>query len=266
VELKSVFSSFINALLFPEHNCLLCEKSIGNARPILSRIHLFSQLKDVCSTCKEQIEVPESPFCYHCHKPLNEAQNRKVAEDDADPLLCSDCKDHWHQDSRMRLNRSAVLYNEIMREYIAFYKYRGKESLAIPFAQLLKVTYAQYFKEEAIDLITFVPLHPSRLQERSFNQAEQLAKRLSYYIGIPAIETLERVKETHKQSKSGKWERLNEMQGAFQIIDRVKEQIQVKTILIIDDIYTTGATLNECAQELMDSGAKKVCSLTLARA
>ncbi|WP_339060502.1 ComF family protein [Tepidibacillus marianensis] len=164
------------------------------------------------------------------------------------------------------MNRSAVLYNEMMKEYLALYKYRGKESLAIPFGQLIKVTYDQYFKETPLDLITYVPLHPSRLQERSFNQAEQLATQLSYYTGIPTIGTLKRIKETHKQSKSGKWERLSEMKDAFQVDEKTKEYIQGKSILIIDDIYTTGATLNECAQELIDSGAGKVFRLTLARA
>ncbi|TCS83325.1 ComF family protein [Tepidibacillus fermentans] len=261
MELKVLLRSFFHDLLFPEQKCLLCEKPIvGYAKDVS---HHLSQMKYVCMTCKEQIEIPTSPYCQHCHKPLDHTTSTKINQS-SDPLLCLDCQ--YQPNHAIVMNRSAVLYNTFLKEAIALYKYRGKESLSIVFSRLLKIAYDRYYQDLSIDYITFVPLHPNRLQERSFNQAEQLSLRLSRMVGIPIIDSIERVKETHKQSKSGKWERINEMKDAFQVKREVIEQIEGKTLLIVDDIYTTGATINECAKELTHSGASMVYSLTLSRA
>ena len=261
--------SFVNDLLFPEQLCLLCEKPTSNRGDDQIIISKKTQLrmKNICISCQDQLELPTSPHCFHCHKPIRINTSQSKVDDSQShsiDFLCSDCKQNSHQ--TIEQNRSATIYNERMKEYLALYKYRGKESLAIPFSRLLKVTYDHHYQNIPIDLITYVPLHSSRLQERSFNQAEQLATRVSSLVGKPVIDTLERTKETHKQSKSGKWERLEEMQGAFQVKTEAIQQINGKTILIIDDIYTTGATLNECAKELVRHGTKQVYSLTLARA
>ncbi|MFV9510512.1 ComF family protein [Tepidibacillus sp. LV47] len=261
MELKVLLRSFFHDLLFPEQKCLLCEKPI--ARHTTDVSHHLSQMKDICMTCKEQMEIPPFPYCHHCHKPLDHVASTKINQS-SDPYLCLDCQ--YQSNHTIVMNRSAVLYNEFMKDSIALYKYRGKESLSIVFSRLLKLAYDQYYQNVSIDVITYVPLHPNRLQERSFNQAEQLAMGLSRMIGIPVVNSLERVKETHKQSKSGKWERFSEIENAFQVKEQIIGQIQGKTILMIDDIYTTGATLNECAKVLAHSGASKVYTLTLARA
>jgi competence protein ComFC len=110
-----------------------------------------------------------------------------------------------------------------------------------------------------------VPLHIRRLRERGFNQALLLVKELSKRAGIPYQErVLRKIKDTPVQSTLKKRERSKNLKGAFQVQDQ--ESIKGKAVVLVDDVYTTGATVNECSRALLAAGAKQVAVLTVARA
>jgi ComF family protein len=110
-----------------------------------------------------------------------------------------------------------------------------------------------------------VPLHIRRLRERGFNQALLLVRELSKRMGIPYQErALKKIKDTPVQIALKKRERRKNLRGAFQVKDR--EAIRGKAIVLVDDVYTTGATINECSRTLLKAGAKQVAVLTVARA
>jgi ComF family protein len=110
-----------------------------------------------------------------------------------------------------------------------------------------------------------VPLHIRRLRERGYNQALLLVRELSKRMGIPYEErTLAKINDTPVQIALKKRERRKNLKGAFQI--KGKETIKGKSIVLVDDVYTTGATVNECSRTLLAAGAKQVTVLTVARA
>lgn len=112
-----------------------------------------------------------------------------------------------------------------------------------------------------IDAIVPVPLHPRRYAERGFNQALPIAEAVSIYADVPVSYALKRTKYTTKQARLSKKDRQQNVQGAFD----VKEDVEGKRVLLVDDVYTTGATMTECALVLQDAGARQVFGFTLAR-
>lgn len=221
-------------LLFPvPEACAFCERR--------------AQQKGICRLCMEEMIWIQNKICDRCGRTLEHAS------------LCEDCLQR--QDTYFTCNRSAVHYNEKMKEIISLYKYRGKESLASFLAGLLEDAYRCHYQDIHFDAITYVPLHEKRLQERGFNQAGQLALRLSLHTKIPTASLLCRTRFTEKQSKKHRTDRLQTMRDAFEFVP-YEEKLQ--RVLLIDDVYTTGTTINECARILARHGII-VYSLTVAR-
>jgi len=150
-------------------------------------------------------------------------------------------------------------------EAIHFLKYEKKTALAKPLSLLARKAFFQSWGAESIDLLVPVPLHVRRLRERGFNQAYLLARRWTRQEGI-ALDglNLHRHRRTQPQTTLSRADRQKNIRGAFAL--RHPERIQRQKILLVDDVYTTGATVNECARVLMDGGAEFVDVLTLARA
>jgi ComF family protein len=171
------------------------------------------------------------------------------------------------------MNRSAVCYSAEMKAWLARYKYRGDERLLQLFAAMLMYAYHKLLEAEEIhydrfDYITFVPLSDQRLLERGFNQAELLAREIGMRVNTPVIALLNRVVHTDKQSFKRRSERLQDLGGAFMINPIPLNELQtVKPlrILLIDDVYTTGSTLNQCASVIREHTSAQVCGLTWAR-
>jgi ComF family protein len=114
------------------------------------------------------------------------------------------------------------------------------------------------------DLIVPVPLHPARLRERGFNQAELLAKTLTQKIGVPVFAALERIRYTTTQTAFDRIDRTENLHNAFRL--RKKVTVRELQVLLVDDILTTGSTLSECARVLREAGARSVYAVTAARA
>jgi ComF family protein len=124
--------------------------------------------------------------------------------------------------------------------------------------------YHRFYPADAFQSILPVPLHPQRLREREFNQCVLLARPLAVRLGIPLdLDAVERVRHTLPQSSSTEADRRKNLRGAFRV--RRPERVKGRSILVLDDVYTTGATLEELAQSLLSDGARRVSGLTLAR-
>lgn len=252
-----MIKSYISDIFFPTKRCSFCGQNVNSSHftnPNNYFLQRLNKMNSICISCKEQLLFPLMPFCSYCHKPLKDKTND----------ICNDCKNLPHRS--FIFNRSAILYNDFAKDLIALYKYRAKQSLAKEFSYLLAIAYDYYFKEIKIDYITYVPVHNNRLQERGFNQAELLCVEFKKLIGVPLIDCLERIKDTDKQSKQGKKERFRQIEDSFMVKENIGTQIEHKNILLIDDIYTTGATIIECANVLKLAKANYVYSITLSRA
>jgi ComF family protein len=157
------------------------------------------------------------------------------------------------------------LYEGTLRQGIHILKFEKKISIHKPLGDLL----VNYLKTEQndlirqIDFIIPVPLHRKRLRERGFNQAYLLALYIGRHFNIPLNLELKRVRFTTPQMNLRKEERLRNIRGAFEIKNH--SSIAGKCLLLVDDIFTTGATVDECSKVLIKAGAKRVFVLTLAR-
>lgn len=159
---------------------------------------------------------------------------------------------------------SAFPYTGIFREAFSKYKFNGEISYADVFSGLLIQNAKQLIDKNDFDVLIPVPLSRERLKERGFNQAALMAKPLAETLKIPYSENmLFRTKNTKKQSLLSSAERYENVRNAFTANPR---KAAGKSILIFDDIYTLGMTMNECAATLLKAGARSVCGISLFRA
>jgi ComF family protein len=156
---------------------------------------------------------------------------------------------------------AAGWYEGVLAEAIHLFKYRGKTLLARPLGAFLVDAMKRLPK---VDCLVPVPLHPSRLREREFNQSLLLCDSLKAESGLPVIhDGLERVRETPPQIGLAHAARRGNVRRAF--VSKGPERIEGRRIVLIDDVFTTGATVNDCARALKRAGAETVCVLTVAR-
>jgi len=228
-------------------DCKICEKPIRESKGY-----------SVCENCFKTIELIEQPYCIKCGKPLIPTdffkQNREV--------LCLDCKRKKYS---FEFSRSTGIYDKVLKKCIHLFKYYGEKKFAKPLGKLM-VDYLLKNNEfeNKFDLIIPVPLHKNDLKKRGFNQSVLLSKVIGDYFSIPVGESvLIKKKITPFQVNLSKKEREKNILKAFSV--EKPEEINGKNILILDDVFTTGATVEECAKELIKSRAKNIFVLTLAR-
>ncbi|WP_093227262.1 ComF family protein [Thermoflavimicrobium dichotomicum] len=219
------------------------------------RSFAFSSVwKQMCLSCQEQFFPINGPVCQVCGRPMTEE----------DLSVCIDCRQL--DSSTWVTNRSVVLYKGQAKKVIQWFKYQGLERLAIPLGLWMAESCYHYYRRVPLSLITFVPLHPNRLHERGFNQAELLAQVISQRLGLPVKEILVRERETFSQSHRSRKERLQALQHVFKVSNRIDPGwLRQQHILIVDDVYTTGSTLRECARPLRQANVRQIFSVTFAR-
>ncbi len=148
---------------------------------------------------------------------------------------------------------------------IHFFKFNKKKKLF----KLLSETLLDKIDKNifnGIDLIVPAPLSKKSLAEREYNQTELLARHISFKLKIPANNIVVKTRETERQSSLEREKRLGNLKGAFSIKDGFISAVEGKNIVIVDDVYTTGSTINEIAKVLIKAGAKEVRAITIARA
>ncbi len=195
-----------------------------------------------------------SPRCSRCGIPF-------ASPSDTDHL-CSECLTEERYFSRAR---SVCRYEGLIVEAISRFKYGGAIRLAPALGMLLAAYQDSQFPFSGLDLILPVPLHPRRLRERGFNQSLLLARQVSRRHSIPLNFTvLRRIRPTPPQTRLSGPDRQRNVRGAFEVVK--PSVLAGKKVLLIDDVFTTGATARECARVLLGGGAREITVLTLARA
>ena len=208
----------------------------------------------VCEACWTRLVPIPSPCCPHCGGPFASP----VALQHSPTHECRACRT---KPPAFTQTWSLFPYQSPLKEAILLFKYRGKRSLTKHFIQAMIPALPTL---PIIDALMPVPLHPQRLREREYNQSLLLAHGLSQHLQVPLLlSCLLRVRPTEPQTSLSKKERLTNLRRAFAVDD--VSRITGQRILLIDDVFTTGTTLHECAKTLRKAGSGPVYGLTLAR-
>jgi len=204
----------------------------------------------LCDSCYAGLPRWDGLICQCCGEPLPDGGAR-----------CFVCR---RRRRAFRVCRSAGLFEGALRDLLLQLKYGGKDYLAGTLGRLLVDELARHRELFMADGVVPVPLHFWRRWRRGYNQAALLAHALSKKTGLPVIEgAVERRRPTRSQTNLKRERRVINVWGAFQVRD--KTRVKGKSLLLVDDVCTTGATLEACARALRHAGAKSVSALTVAR-
>jgi ComF family protein len=227
--------------LYPEC-CQFCQKARATAAEGF-----------VCAACRAQVKHVERPYCHRCGLPHDGALTTE--------FQCSNCRD---VDLHFSTARAAAVYDGLVREVIHRYKYQRALWFEPFLAGLLVRAAAPALQANRPSCVVPVPLHPVKEREREFNQAARLADRLARALQVPLnTHLLRRVSFTMTQTALTRVQRAANMHAAFAL--QPGARVKGLTIVLVDDVLTTGATTNACARVLRAAGAAEVCVWTAAR-
>lgn len=240
----SIARAILDFILPP--SCLICRASTKQAL-----------LPWSCESCWQEVQYVTYPLCIQCGQPL-------AAPPEGIASATHRCGTCILTPPSYTLARAVGVYHGVLRDLIHAMKYRAIYGLAQPLGDLLTQRFMTYWEAAPPDLLVPVPLHRSKLRSREFDQALALARQLSQGIGIPVrADLLIRKRATLSQVGLSALERRRNIRDAFEV--RQRPGCTGKTVLLIDDVYTTGATAQECAARLRQAGAARVNVYTLAR-
>lgn len=207
----------------------------------------------LCASCAAALQPPGPWVCKRCGAVLKSGGGH-----------CYACRGSKERAYKCRVIRSAFIFNASSRALVHALKYAQADYLAAYMASLMTGQYPKYAELAEAEKIIAVPLFPARKRKRGYNQSELLARYFASAVGLEVEkDVLARVRDTVSQTRLGRQGRLENMTGAFAC--RNPSLVKGKTVLLIDDVATTGATLEGCAAALKAAGAKKVLAYTFAR-
>ena len=228
------FKEWILQLLFPKR-CPVCDEIV----------HPYKA--GICSACKRKLKLLTPPWCLQCGKKLYDEEE-----------LCQDCRRKNHNFVR---GRALYEYGSVAPSIYRL-KYGKRQEYADFFGEEIAYFLGDFIREIDPDALIPIPLHRKRRAKRGYNQSELLAKAVGRALGIPVYDKLLcRVKNTAPLKRQNPQERQNNLKKAFIIR---QNDVKLDTIIIIDDIYTTGSTVDEAADILRQHGVKSVYVITLA--
>ena len=199
----------------------------------------------MCERCEPLFARVELPICEKCGKNL-------ITQDEN----CASC---FGKNFYFESNVSTFMYDDLMKDLLHDMKFRNKKRIATG----LGLLWAKHIECPDEDfLLTWLPMHPKKQKERGFNQAEVMAKQIAKGLGVPCRNIIRRVVDTPAQAGLHPKLRHENVKGAFEVNSGYS--VHGTNIVIIDDIFTTGASINECARVLIEGGAKKIHARTLA--
>ncbi len=228
------FKEFLDKYFFNyKWRCLSCGKEIFKEE-------LF------CEDCYKSLPFNDKHICEHCGRQTKNPEN-----------YCLTCKNKL---TEIDIGRSCFVYDKPISELIQDLKYNNKRYLKDVFSKYLSITYFKY--RLSADLIVCVPMDKKSIKKRGYNHTKLLAESLSKIINVKFCDLIIKKKETLKQVGLNREQRLKNLKSAFRIKD--KNCVKNKTVLIVDDVTTTGATGEAIASTLKKAGATKVILLTIA--
>ena len=226
--------NFFLDLLFPR-KCIVCDEIF----------EFKNRDRYLCDDCRDLFEIIKSRRCKKCSRPIDSGN------------LCSICNSEI---SFFDLNYSFFEYGGIVPEVIYKFKFRNHPAVGTGLGKIMAENLDLNLINNNFDFIIPVPIHKLRMKKRGFNQAEILAHEISKKISLPTrTDILKRVKNTKAQWRLNAHERENNLKNAF-----VAKKIKDKNVILVDDIFTTGSTINKCSEVLKSAGANYVLSLTFA--
>jgi ComF family protein len=207
-----------------------------------------------CPACWQDLNLIREPYCPVCGIPF--------PVETPGLHICGDCLVDSYRFDRAR---AMGLYRGLLRDVLHRFKYGGQTFLVRPLAKLLTGPGKELSRLHKIELIVPVPLHSKRLLQRGFNQAALLARRLGSVLRISVdYSSLKRTRWTEPQTGLSRNQRAKNVKGAFKLTD--PEKVRGKSVLLLDDVLTTGETVNQCVHVLKKDGeAGEVVVLTVAR-
>lgn len=202
----------------------------------------------ICAPCRARIRTVRDAYCVKCGKPLQEGQT----------VYCHDCKERAHSFTRGR----SVFFYEDVRESIYRFKYEGRQAYASFYADETVRALGEEIRSWRADALIPIPLHKAKMRKRGYNQAALFAEALSERLGIQVLEkALVRERNTVPQKGLNREERQKNLKKAFKFI---QNDVKLKTIILIDDIYTTGSTADAVSALLKQVGISDIYIITLA--
>jgi ComF family protein len=241
--LKTFGRSLLNILL--PRSCHVCSALLRDG------INAFDE--NICSDCRRRIEETPLSACRSCAATLDETQTTPERR-------CRSCRSLAAP--AFEEARACFLYDGPMRTLIRQLKYGERPYLARTAGRLMQNGLPSRFLEEA-DMIVPVPLSPARRRERTFNQAQEIARELGAASAKPVVLALKRVKETRPQAELKEKDRFPNVEGAFGLVPG--ETVRDKDIVLVDDVITTTATVRAAARTLAHAGARRIRVLALAK-
>lgn len=228
-------------VLFPR-TCFACGKDLP-----------YDTQNPLCAACENGLTLPGPLICQRCGVVLKSGGAH-----------CYHCRGSKSDTFKCKIIRSACEFNTFSRGLVHALKYQGADYVAPYMGALMAHRFSMFTELADVNLVMPVPLFKKRLKKRGYNQSELLARAFCKAANL-ALDTvsLVRVRDTQSQTHLGRTERLENMTDAFVVNNPTA--IKGKIILLIDDVATTGATLEGCAQALRRAGAKRVMAFTFAR-
>lgn len=236
--MKNIWSKFEN-LFMTDHKCMSCGREIKDKTEF-----------QICNDCKNKINVINGNLCKICGDEICGTENIKI---------CDRCK---NSNYAFMSNRSLCYYDTVPAKIIKKLKYGKRKYYAKHIAEMMQSLVTCF---DNIDVITFVPVSSKRRKERGFNQAEEIAKELGLISNISVVDALEKLYDGKTQAGLSQKERRENLKGTIKLKNEIKQEIKGKNVLIVDDVFTTGSTLHECASVLQKAEPKKIFTCTFAK-
>lgn len=222
------------SLFFPPR-CPVCDDAVSLKKGL------------ICPACYKKLKPISHPFCYRCGRPLPAKEKE----------YCRDCLETSHF---FAAGRALYVYEDVAGSIYRF-KYGKRQEYAAFFGKEMAEKLAGFIAETKADALVPVPLSKQRIYSRGYNQAQLLAKEISKHTGVPLYSDLVvRIKDTVPQKELNPAERQNNLKKAFKI---ARNDVKLSTIIVIDDIYTTGSTADAIARLLRKAGIQKIYVLAL---
>jgi len=246
-KIKTLFRKAVNdflEILFPGNiYCICCGRIIDDTRPY-----------SLCDHCVRAFHWATGKTCLKCGKIMDGASRRG---------LCRDCSDIAHM---FEQGFTCVQYGLYERTVMLSFKYGDKAYIGEKLGEILFDRINPEMESGLeFDYIIPVPMHKRKMQKRGYNQAELMARPLANKTGMPLLkDALIRTRESRPMSKLSTFDRRENVKNIFTLREDAVKLIRSKTVLLIDDIYTTGSTADECSRVLLEAGAEKVYLLTFA--
>ena len=231
--MKGIIDSCVE-LLYPKR-CVACDR-------VLLKIEIEMGF---CKSCARRVKLVGRTYCLKCGAPMrNEAE------------MCGNCINTQHVFNQ---SKAIFRYTGDMKNAMYRFKYANKRCYGEVFAKHAVKNYGSWIKEANFDVIIPVPMYDKKKRKRGYNQAEVFAKELSKETGVPVENGIVRREiETVAMKQLNRQKRKKNLLNAFIL---AKNVVQFRKVLIVDDIYTTGTTMDEVAKTLKDGGVKEVCGL-----